>query len=348
MPKECKIQKSNNNVDIVHFHGKYYLAFRTAPSHFPSKKAVLYLLSSKDLQTWTLENTLAYRKDIREPRFFQNKDTLFLMFFLLKGKMTTFEPENVYVTFKTTQTSWSDTFNVQLPGYVPWRVRYHQGRYWLSVYDGKNLYNKNHKPDLRLLYSYDGFQWKPISEKPQIQELSAEEGEFIFDKQGNLFSVVRAEGFGSFNCFANADSLHLWQKKYSPFKYDSSLLFEHQEFIFLIARRNLDGPADKLPNRTTDNLKKRRKNLIRYSLTPKKTAIFWYNTDSLTLQWLQDFPSHGDNAFPAICPIPDNPNAYFLVNYSSDLKKERKNWCWLKGQLKKTYLYATILTFQPL
>ena len=38
IPSNIKCKNSNNNLDLVAFNGKYYCAFRTAPTHFASKK----------------------------------------------------------------------------------------------------------------------------------------------------------------------------------------------------------------------------------------------------------------------------------------------------------------------
>lgn len=44
--KEVVPQAANNNLDIIDFEGRFFLAFRTAPSHFASEKALLYNYSS--------------------------------------------------------------------------------------------------------------------------------------------------------------------------------------------------------------------------------------------------------------------------------------------------------------
>ena len=46
IPKDVHLRKANNNLDIITYVDKYYLAFRTAPSHFASKKTRIYVLSS--------------------------------------------------------------------------------------------------------------------------------------------------------------------------------------------------------------------------------------------------------------------------------------------------------------
>ncbi|MBK8671972.1 MAG: hypothetical protein IPN93_02995 [Bacteroidetes bacterium] len=50
LPSEINCKRSNNNLDIAFFKNKYYLAFRTAPTHFASKKTIIYIVSSIDLK----------------------------------------------------------------------------------------------------------------------------------------------------------------------------------------------------------------------------------------------------------------------------------------------------------
>ena len=68
---QCEIQKSNNNLDLVKFHDKFYLAFRTAPNHFPSGKAVMYIVSSTDLEKWNYEIEHGHSKSHNSP--FKNR-----------------------------------------------------------------------------------------------------------------------------------------------------------------------------------------------------------------------------------------------------------------------------------
>ena len=345
MPKECKIQKSNNNIDIIRYKNRYYLAFRTARSHFPSRKCRMFILSSEDFQNWKVEKEF-YEKiwDLREPRFFIFKDTLYFLYFTVAASHLKFRPEKIYVCKSTGNGLWSEPKDIGLYRYVPWRVREYKGKLYLSAYYGYKIYKKNHQADLRLFVSEDGNQWNKLSENPQIGDFSGEEGEFIFLKD-TLFAVVRLEGFGSYLCKANPEDYSKWEKKYSKFKYDSSLLLNHQNEIYLFSRRNLDGECDKckgdrecFPNKN----KGKRRNLIRYSLTKKVTAVFYLNREKMELEWIKDFPSTGDNAFPAIAPI--NENEYFLVNYSSDINKKPKSW--IRGQFGKTYLYYTKIKFE--
>lgn len=56
---------------------------------------------------------------------------------------------------------------------------------------------------------------------------------------------------------------------------------------------------------------------------------------------LLDLPSKGDTAFPAKVPI--DGHSYCVVNYSCPL--EGADWPWLGGQLDRTNLYETVLSF---
>jgi len=168
LPAQCKIQHSNNNLDLVKFHDKFYLAFRTAPTHFASKKVVMYVVSSTDLETWNYETEIELGCDVREPRFAVYHDTLNLYFFRGGKRMFKFEPNEIFVLRKSATVNWSDKQSIHLDGFVPWRLRERNDTLYLSAYYGKNLYQNKHKSDLRLLWSTDAVNWKNVSEEPQV------------------------------------------------------------------------------------------------------------------------------------------------------------------------------------
>ncbi len=339
MPAPVKLQHSNNNLDLIKFHDKYYAAFRTAPNHFASAKAKLYVISSKDLKKWDYEYTISLKSDLREPRFALLKDSLFLYFFRGGTRTFKFEPKEVLVTSTSGNMQWTPPANIGLDGFVPWRLRNKKDTLFLSAYYGKELYNEKHQSDLRLLKSADGRHYTPISKAPQIDIKTAEEGEFIFDAKNNLFATVRLEGSGSLICRADKDSLYKWKFKRYKYKYDSALLFAHKDDIYLISRRNMDGPIDKSSDKKKSS---RRHNLVRYSLTKKRTALFKLDKENLEVTQVIDFPSTGDCSYPAVQQI--NDHDFLVMNYSSNIHKKEK--IWLRGQLGRTYIYWTVLHMQ--
>ncbi|MCS7073528.1 MAG: hypothetical protein NZ108_03585 [Bacteroidia bacterium] len=338
LPKQIQVKRSNNNLDLVHYNNKFYLAFRTAPSHFASRKTKLYILSSLDREHWQYETEIFLGCDLREPRWVILRDTLYLYHFVGGKKIFKFEPKEVRMTYTTGNQDWAKEVSVGLYGFVPWRIRNFQDTLYLSAYDGRNLYGGKHKGNLRLFYSIDARNWLPLTAVPQIDLPYAEEGEFIFDKNGCIYATVRLESNGSLICKGNNCDPRTWQYRRSKHKYDSALLFEHENDLYLIARRNIPGKTDRLKYRKND-YQGRIRNLVHYWFSSKVTALYKIDKENLGLNHIMDFPSTGDNAFPAIAKL--NATQYLLMNYSSDITG--KNKVWFIGQIGKTYIYETIL-----
>ncbi len=320
------------------YKSRYYVGFRTAPTHFASKKTMTYVMSSEDFNDWRYECEFYVGADMREPRFVVYKDSLYFYFFEGGKDMLKFQPRHIWMSSTAGDGKWTDKQNTGMDGYVPWRFKTHQGKIYLSAYYGVELYKNKHKAELRLMTSTDGLHFEPISETPQITTKGAEEGEFEFDKEGNLWATIRLEGSGSYVVFASKDSLHVWQHWFSKHKYDSALMFEHKDEMYVVARRHIKGAATKVEVPTATQ---RRNNLLKYSFSRKYTALYKLDKEKHCLNHLMDFPSTGDNAFPGIAKIDEN--SYYLLNYSSDIHKREKNW--VTGQFGKTYIYWTVLRF---
>lgn len=56
-PPGSAVMDSNNNVDLARFEGRFYMAYRTAPSHFASADTRLVIVSSTDRDHWKIETT---------------------------------------------------------------------------------------------------------------------------------------------------------------------------------------------------------------------------------------------------------------------------------------------------
>lgn len=337
LPQGIEVQDGNNNLDVARFRGRFYFAFRTAPTHFASRKTHVYVLSSADRQAWRLEKTVALGADIREPRFLAMDTALYFYCFEAGKSPLTFAPRHIWGCHLGGNGRFGELRDIGWDGFVPWRLRRRGDTMYMSVYDGRNLYNAQHKGEVRLLLSRDGYDWRPISASPQTGDKGGEEAEFIFDAEGNLWATIRLEGAGAQVVYAHRDSLDRWHCFPTRDKYDSALLFRHGRQVFLVSRRNLDGPSERgllLPPKLRRNY-----SLARYSLTRKCTALWLLEPHSKSLVHIMDFPSTGDTAFPAIVELGDGK--YWLLNYSSDIDGPQKNW--LRGQLGKTYIYETVL-----
>ena len=342
MPGDLALMNSTNNVDVVVFRGRCYAAFRTAPTHFASRRTRIVVVSSPDRQRWEREADFTLMEsDLREPRFLVYRDKLFLYFFRAGSNPLTFAPQSIYAVERTGPGAWTEPRAIFRPGYVVWRARTFQDRAYMSVYLGAGLYTTRDRPgDLRLLTSTDGYEWTPISDAPQVSDVSAEEGEFAFDDDGNLAATVRLETHGALVCKAAHDDLAHWQCRYTPYKYDSALMFRQDGAYYVVARRNVAGPFDAEPYWMPTPVH-RAWRLARYSLTRKRTCLYKVDTDALRLNPLFDLPGRGDTAYAGMAQL--DTNRVYIVNYTSAL--DGFDWPWLGGQLAGSTLYEMELTF---
>jgi hypothetical protein len=338
LPPNIQCLRSNNNVDIIRFKDTYYVAWRSARVHFPDAKAIMYIISSKDFVSWKFEHSFKTGADLREPRFLVFRDQLFFYCFEGAKAMYSFNPKHIWIS-TVENGKWKDQVAPGMDGYVPWRLKMHNGKPLFSAYWGKNLYGA-HQAQLRFFTSDDAINWKPISEQPQISVTGSEEGEFEFDEEGNMWCIVRLEGEGAMLCYADKDSLHSWKMYHTKKKYDSSCMFRHGKELYLVARRNRGGNAEKAPGWLPDGIR-RTVNLTSYSFSPKTTALYKLNVENKDFDWVMDLPGCGDNAFPAVVPI-DEKN-YYILNYTNDLSNP--DITWFSGQFQHTYIYYLTLSF---
>jgi hypothetical protein len=338
--------KAHNNVDLVRFNGRYYMAYRTAPFHFPSNQSRINILSSEDGKHWQCEFGFCAGRDLREPRFLEFDGTLRLYFFQGGVSMWKFQPGQILCA--TLKEHWTDPVVVQpemFDGYVPWRFRVKDGRAYMSAYQGTEMYRfkgGGKKCHVRLFVSEDGERWRPAAEKPEFDERWAEEGEIIFDDKGELWGTIRLEGKGGALVWTeNGESK--WKSKPLPRKYDSALLFNHGKNTFLVARRHLWGDgsfwrkARLLPEKMRHLY-----SMVHYWLATKRTSIYLIDKAKKDVVFLCDLPSRGDTAFAGIAPA--GPNRYLVANYSNDVRGP--DLPWLFGQVRATHIYTFELTIE--
>jgi len=342
MPKDFSPMRSTNNVDLISIGTSIFMGFRTAPSHFASPNAKLYVMRSDDKgKSWEKELCISMKRDLREPRFLYFKDRLFLYFYTGGTDPLRFEPGYIHYCERLEDGHWTEPQAIFQPGYVVWRVRTLGEQAYMSVYYGLDIYGKGNRGDARLLISSDGIHWEPISKEPQIDCVGAEEAEFVFDDKGGIVALVRLEvGGGALVCRAPADKINCWECKFTPYKVDSSLMFTHKGRFFVVGRRNIAGRSARgkgiLPESVWNAW-----SMVFYSLTRKRTCLYEINPNTLELYPLVDLPSKGDTAFAGIVPLSED--TYYLVNYSSPL--EGFNLPWIGGQLIESRLYGFILDF---
>jgi hypothetical protein len=352
LPSRARTQEANNNLDVISHKCRVYLAFRTAPDHFASAETKLYVVSSKDQESWRFEGGFSMDTDLREPRFLSYRGELFLYFGVLGTDPLDFQPQGMMVSRYLGPERWTQPEWFYQEGFMPWRTKVTDGvPYLLAYVGGENIYDVDGEPiRVHWLTTDDGFEWAPvIPDQPVVIEGGASETDFVFRDDGTLIAVSRNEagdqqtGWGSKICRAEAGNLGDWQCVGDYKKYDSPLMFKHGNIPYLIARRNLSetgdyylGYADQSPKDQT----------IAYQLDywnhPKRTSLWRVDPENLTVELVLDFPSHGDTCFPGLLTAAEG--LYEVYNYTSPLEGEDISW--IDGQTGPTRIVRTGLRFE--
>ena len=349
IPASVSVQTSNNNLDVVdHTDGRLYFAFRTGPSHFASDAVQLIVLSSGDGgDSWKTELVIDRDTDLREPRFLSLDGRLILHYAVLGTNPLDFEPQGTMRTVLE-EGEWQTPHWVFDDGFIPWRTRVIDGQPTMIGYTGGDaIYDQGDAAlpalEVRWLESNDGLDWTGDT----VWVGGASETDFTHTSTA-LVAVMRNEagdedGFGSKVCRADLDAPTDWECIHDCRKFDSPLMFTHDDEAWLIARRNLndDGCFDLGLDPTEYGHTER---FTRYSAAywqhPKRCTVWHVNAVTLAVTPVVDLPSAGDTCFPSIL---DRAGGYEVWNYTSD--PTRPSTPWLEGQQSPTVITRQRMRF---
>lgn len=349
LPQGLDVQTSNNNVSLVRYRDRIYLAFRTSKNHFASKFTQMHILSTADGVHWEKELELKLGRDVREPFLLVTNDTLRFYYFKAGTSMTSFSPDYINMIYKVQGQGWSAPQKVMEKGEVHWSMKKRNGRYYATSYKGSHykIFGKS-KVQLKFRESIDGVNWSYVGDTVAVYQGGVSEVDFEFDRNGDLWAVGRLEdgdfsGFGTQLFYAAKDDLSKWTYLPNAIKeaHMSPKIFRHNDEIYLIARRQLGKKPFGFAKEFLGMPLRRLANWINYSLTPKTTALFRLNKKSKVLEHIMDIPGAGDTALPSILRL--SKDLFLLANYTSD--PVHSNRSWLKGQLNPTYVYLILLSF---
>lgn len=348
LPDGVNVQDANNNLDIAWFRGRLFFAFRTAPDHFASHLVEMYIVSTADQKTWTLERKIYMEKDLREPRFLTIGDELYMYFAVLSDRRLTFVPLATMMTKYDGPCEWSEPEEVLEPGFIPWRGREIDGTsYVIGYLGGEDIYSMEGGLGVHLLKTEDGKTFSPAAGDDGVVMVGgASETDFAVLDDGTLVAVARNEAgengeWGSKICRAEAGAWEDWTCKYDKKKYDSPLVFEHRNDVYLIGRRhvtesgNFDLELDDLSE--SDQLTKYQ---AQYWSAPKRCSLWKVDPTALNVELVLDLPSKGDTCFASVVPL--NERQYLVYNYSSP--PDGEDYDWIDGQLNPTIIYRLTLT----
>ncbi|MBI2070064.1 MAG: hypothetical protein HYT79_05620 [Elusimicrobia bacterium] len=347
-------QASNNNVAITAHNGRLFMAWRTGPIHFASKKTVMQVVSSADGgRNWELEHSIAIGRDIREPFFLTVGGKLIFYYMEAGQSASAFEPRGTKAIVYAGPGQWSQPVSIGAPGEIIWEMKVRNGKAWATSYKGNHYaWAEQSRIELYFKESTDGLNWENVdSSQPFVYQGGVSEAAFEFARDGSLWAVTRNEdgdatGWGSHVATAQPGAPGRWDfpQTSDPDRYDSPRMFRHGDEIYMIARRDIGGPFDR-GGRNLPFWLQRARNMLGYSWRAKRTALYKIDRKTKSVALIADLPSAGDTAFPSIMRL--GPHDFLIANYTSPL--DRPNSSWIRGQISSmgTSIYFIRLTFRP-
>lgn len=351
LPRDINPDHSNNNLDVLRFHGRVYLVWRTAPSHFASKRTRIVIASSEDERHWKKEAVLSLGTDLREPRLLALNGQLRLYVSKLGANPFRFEPSGIWSTVRSENGQWAELRPLDLPGRIAWRVRTVGTKAYMMAYTGgESIYKFDGKPlTVELLTTADGLAWHPVDpDRPAVYTGGGSEADFAIGPEGNLYGVIRNEagdagGFGSKVCRAPRDQPSAWSCQNDPRKFDSPLMFTHDGEVYLVARRHVsvDGHYDRRLS-IESHLLRSVWNQLTYRVKAKRCSVWRYVQNEQRIAFVLDLPSRGDTCFPSMIRG-NKPDELVIYDYSSDV--EGPDLPWSVAQNSDTFIYRHVLHF---
>ena len=344
IPADVGLQEANNNLDVIEHAGDVFLAFRTAPSHFASPDATLYVVRSEDGgETWFREATFWMETDLREPRLLEVGGVLLLYYAVLGDNMLDFEPQGMMVSQRTAPGQWSEPEWLYEVGFIPWRARVVDGTAYLIGYvGGENIYDFDGATEqVHFLTTDDGYDLQPVVPgQPVVHDGGVSETDFAVLDDGSLVSVGRNElgdddGWGSKICRAAAGAWGDWTCRSDPRKYDSPLVLRTADHVYLIGRRHLSETGNyDLFQRDLEPADQTLVYEFDYWQYPKRCSVWRVDPEALEVSFVMDLPSRGDTCFPAALDRGDG--RFTVYNYTSPL--DGPDLTWIEGQTGETHI----------
>lgn len=294
----------NAFTDLVRFHDRYYLTFRSCPDgHMVHPTASIIILASDDLNSWQQVHRFRVEKrDTRDPHFLVFKDRLFVYTGTWYSGETTLPRSEYDLNKHLGYAAWSDDGSTW---HSPIMLEGTFGHYiWRAAAFGDKAYlcgRRKHEFDVRprgegpevesaMLESDDGLVWRT---RTLFQEERGDETAFRFDPEGNILAIGR-RGSGPAQILRSRPPYTEWDRRDLD-RYIGGPLLTRWADRWVVGGRNTltEGRG-------------------------AKTAMYWLVGDEL--HQFAELPSGGDNSYPGFLEL--SPTRAVMSWYSSHEKDD--------------------------
>ena len=143
--------------DLIHFNGRWFLAFREAASHV-SGDGTIRILTSFDFEHWQESSVVAHAGgDLRDPKLCQTPDNRLMLTTALALRQPAEAKHRSYAWFSRDGRQWTEPEAIGDDDVWLWRVQWHRGRALAFGYGtGKQRF-------LRAYSSPDGVHFEAIN-----------------------------------------------------------------------------------------------------------------------------------------------------------------------------------------
>jgi hypothetical protein len=177
----------NAFTDLIRHNDEWLCVFREGAGHV-SPDGKIRVIVSKDGQEWTSAALIAQAdRDLRDPKITLAPDGQLMIYAAAADRPKTPVTHQSMVWFSKDGRNWSDGLDVADKNVWLWRLAWNKG---VGIGIG---YDTSGEKFVRLYKTTDGKVFETLVDRLQEQESPNETG-LAFDKEGNLFCLLRRDG----------------------------------------------------------------------------------------------------------------------------------------------------------
>ncbi len=187
----------NAFTDLAYWRGHYYISFRRAEAHRIFPRGGVFVIRSRDLESWEVCASITTGLDDRDPKMAVDGDRLWVFFgawrFEVDREMQIVGDRTIesFASCTTDGTTWSTPQAIYEPRWWLWRPMHCDDGFYCAAYaefpgEGKQGFM------LDLLRSEDGLQWSKVC--PLVDDGTGDETGLLRFDDGRMLAVVRTTG----------------------------------------------------------------------------------------------------------------------------------------------------------